>query len=542
MFSKLKIGSRLFLLLALLVATMTAVGLIGLHGTRANDAALKTVYEDRVVPLLEMERMSAGYQEGVIAAAERVRAGGLSAAQALAGIDAAERTIDDAWARELATKLTDRERSLVTRAEPQRAQARASTERLRAILGAGDMNRLRAWLDAEAYRDFEPILVSLRELSVLQADVAKEEYDKANAISKRTRQRVLLGMLIGVLLASLLGYSLIRDIVSALNRVVGSAERIASGDLGSETENVVREDELGTLQKAMGQMVANLGGLIGDVQRAGIQINTSATEISATARQQQTTATEVASTTLEVGATAREISSTSKELVRTMDDLMGTAETMTGMAGSGQDGLSRMEASMHQITEATAGINTRFAVLNDRAANINTVVTTIAKVADRTNLLSLNAAIEAEKAGEYGRGFAVVATEIRRLADQTADATNDIEQMVREIQSAITAGVMGTDKFSEEVRRAVAAVADVSQQLTEIIHQVQGITPRFEAVSEGMQSQSDGAQQISEALTQLGEASQQTVESLVQSTEAIEQLNDAARRLRTGVARFRLSA
>ncbi|MEO5510100.1 MAG: methyl-accepting chemotaxis protein, partial [Longimicrobiales bacterium] len=201
-----------------------------------------------------------------------------------------------------------------------------------------------------------------------------------------------------------------------------------------------------------------------------------------------------------------------------------------------------MEASMGQITEATAAINTRFAVLNDRAANINTVVTTIAKVADRTNLLSLNAAIEAEKAGEYGRGFAVVATEIRRLADQTADATTDIEQMVREIQSAISAGVMGTDKFSEEVRRAVEAVGDVSGQLSEIIQQVQAVTPRFESVVDGMQSQSEGAQQISEALSQLGEASQQTVESLVQSTEAIEQLNEAARRLQAGVSRVKLTA
>ena len=81
-------------------------------------------------------------------------------------------------------------------------------------------------------------------------------------------------------------------------------------------------------------------------------------------------------------------------------------------------------------------------------------MTTITKVADQTNLLSLNAAIEAEKAGEHGRGFAVVATEIRRLADQTAIASYDIEQLVKEMQSAVSAGVMGMDKFSEEVRGA----------------------------------------------------------------------------------------
>ena len=110
---------------------------------------------------------------------------------------------------------------------------------------------------------------------------------------------------------------------------------------------------------------------------------------------------------------------------------------------------------MRQVMEAAGSINAKLAVLNEKAGNINQVVTTITKVADQTNLLSLNAAIEAEKAGEYGRGFAVVATEIRRLADQTAVATYDIEQMVKEIQSAVSAGVMGMDKFSEEVRRGM---------------------------------------------------------------------------------------
>src|SRR5207253_3016878 len=156
------------------------------------------------------------------------------------------------------------------------------------------------------------------------------------------------------------------------------------------------------------------------------------------------------------------------------------------------------------------------------------------------NLLSLNAAIEAEKAGEYGRGFAVVATEIRRLADQTAVATYDIAQIVKEIQSAVSAGVMGMDKFSEEVRRGMQEVQQVGGQLSQIIQQVQALAPRFEAVNEGMQAQATGAEQISQALTQLSEAAQQTVESLKQSGLAIEQLNGTAAGLKAGVERIKL--
>jgi methyl-accepting chemotaxis protein WspA len=197
---------------------------------------------------------------------------------------------------------------------------------------------------------------------------------------------------------------------------------------------------------------------------------------------------------------------------------------------------------MHQVMEAAGSINAKLAVLNERAGNINQVVTTITKVADQTNLLSLNAAIEAEKAGEYGRGFAAVAAEIRRLADQTAVATYDIEQMVKEIQSAVSAGVMGMDKFSEEVRRGMQDVQQISGQLSQIIQQVQTLAPRFEMVNEGMQAQATGAEQISEALLQLTDAAQQTVDSLGQSTMAIEELNQVSGNLQSGVARFKLDA
>jgi len=195
---------------------------------------------------------------------------------------------------------------------------------------------------------------------------------------------------------------------------------------------------------------------------------------------------------------------------------------------------------MRHVMDAASSINAKLAVLNEKAGNINQVVTTITKVADQTNLLSLNAAIEAEKAGEYGRGFAVVATEIRRLADQTAVATYDIEQMVKEIQSAVSAGVMGMDKFSEEVRRGMQEVQQVGGQLSQIIQEVQALAPRFELVNEGMQAQATGAEQITEALGQLSEAAQQTVDSLRQSNQVIDGLNQASVGLRSSVSRFKL--
>jgi methyl-accepting chemotaxis protein WspA len=342
-----------------------------------------------------------------------------------------------------------------------------------------------------------------------------------------------------LLVGGIFSWLITRSITGRLAEAAEAASLISEGNLGSRISSE-SQDELGILARGFNRMVGALSKLVGQVQKSGIQVSSSITEIAATSKQQQATATEIAATTTEIGATSREIAATSKELVRIMNDVSAAAEQSAELAGSGQDGLSRMEGTMRHVMDAAGAFNAKLAVLNEKAGNINQVVTTIAKVADQTNLLSLNAAIEAEKAGEYGRGFAVVATEIRRLADQTAIATYDIELMVKEIQSAVSAGVMGMDKFSEEVRQGMQEVQQVGGQLTQIIHEVQAMAPRVNTVNDGMQAQSTGAEQISQALMQLSEAAQQTVESLRQSTQTIDELNQVALDLRSGISRFKL--
>lgn len=375
----------------------------------------------------------------------------------------------------------------------------------------------------------------LADVGIQSQAIVNRESERAATISK-----IALGGIVIVLGAALVVCRFqSRSVTAPMETIVSALERMQRGDFTARVQ-LDRQDEFGAVGNSLNKLADELSVLVGQVQRSGIQVNTTATEIAATAREQQSTANEIAATTSEIGATSKEISATSKELVKTMNEVSTVSEETADLAGAGQSAIAKMESTMRQIMDASGSITSKLAVLNEKTANINTVVTTITKVADQTNLLSLNAAIEAEKAGEYGLGFAVVAMEIRRLADQTAVATYDIEKMVKEMQSAVSAGVMGMDKFSEEVRRGVDEVRQVGGQLAQIIHQVQTLTPRFQTVNEGMHAQATGAQQISETLTQLNEAAQLTAESLRQSNAAIEQLNEAARGLQTGVARFKL--
>jgi methyl-accepting chemotaxis protein WspA len=391
---------------------------------------------------------------------------------------------------------------------------------------------------------FEAATKSLLEVLNINEEVGKQAETQAFQDASQSTFWVLVGLVIGPLTAVIFGFYFNQTIAKPLGakiiKVVGVAERISTGDLTTQVEATQEHDEIGKLLNAFRTMSSNLNSLIHQVQKSGIQITTSATQIAASGKELEATVTEQVASTNQVAATAREIAATSANLVKTMDQVGETSQTTAYAAGESQQDLVQMETTMRRLADATGSISVKLGIISEKANNINSIITTITKVADQTNLLSLNAAIEAEKAGEYGMGFAVVAREIRRLADQTAVATLDIENMVKEMQGAVSMGVMEMDKFTKEVEHGVEDVRNIGTKLESIIEQVQAVTPRFEEVNEGMEAQSQGAQQISEAMVQLSEASSQTVDSLREINRAIGQLNDAAQSMRQEISRFKV--
>jgi methyl-accepting chemotaxis protein WspA len=331
-----------------------------------------------------------------------------------------------------------------------------------------------------------------------------------------------------------------RALSQALQNAFTLADKVSAGDLTVDVE-VTSTDVIGKLMATLKNMADNLSNLIRQIQKSGIQVTSSATQIAASGKQLEASITEQLASTNEVTAAAKQISATSRELVKTVEEVATMSQATTVAANDSQKDLLKMESTMRQLLEATNSIAARLGVISEKANNINNIVVTITKVADQTNLLSLNAAIEAEKAGEYGLGFAVVAREIRRLADQTAVATIDIEQMVKQMQSSVSTGVMEMDKFATEVSRSVEDVANISMQMGQIIEQVQDLTPRYEAVSQGMEAQAQGATQISDAMSQLSSNSVQTAASLREINQAIAQLNQIAQGLRQEMSRFKLN-
>ena len=353
---------------------------------------------------------------------------------------------------------------------------------------------------------------------------------------RRTMLAVLAAILTPVLLIALM---VARSISRPIQTAVAAAERVASGDLSVSLQSSGK-DETGKLINALGQMVAYLNSLIGQVQRSTIELVSTANSLSAMSKTQSEEVNNLGSTTTEIAAATKEISATSEELLNTMTGITRVADQTTELANSGQSSLGDMEGAMRSLAEATQSISGRLGLINEKANTIGSVTTTITKIADQTNLLSLNASIEAEKAGEYGLGFAVLAREIRRLADQTAVATLDIEQMVKEMQDSVTGGVMEMDKFAEQVNRSVSDTREISQRFGEIIQQIQALLPQFDAVHEGMRSQSAGAKQIRDSMVSLTESVRVSAQALEETTSATHRLEGAIDELRNEISTFKL--
>lgn len=328
------------------------------------------------------------------------------------------------------------------------------------------------------------------------------------------------------------------DFLTEMNAIVAQYEAEATG----------RIDQLKTIQQALMvltllallpvvipiyQVTRRVNNMVATMQHSGAQVTSSAVQIAASGKQMEVMAAEQAAASAQISASSREIANTASGLSQRVEHVVAQAGQAQKIAIAGEQGLAAMATAMAQLDQMTHSIADQLGVIRDRANNIDQVVFAMTKVADQTNLLSLNAAIEAEKAGEVGAGFSVVAQEIRRLADQSAIATLEIETLVKDMQAAVSAGVMEMDRFSRQVAEGSDTTLAVAQQVSTITQKVQSLMSPLGQVNQGMDDQSSSAMQIRDAMEQLSIGTDQTVRSLQDNNSALEQLQAAAESLQS---------
>ncbi|MSR34130.1 MAG: methyl-accepting chemotaxis protein [Phycisphaerales bacterium] len=345
---------------------------------------------------------------------------------------------------------------------------------------------------------------------------------------------IALVIVLGVIVTALI---VARSISNPIRTAVRVAKQVAAGDLRADV-GATSDDETGALLNSIQIMTYDLRTLIASIQVSSVTLIDIATIMKVNGAEQQKVMAQYGSSTSQTVASVKQISATSQELAHTMKDVNAVAASTGVKAQESRANLINMQATMRLLEKSTASIGEKLATIHERTTKINVVVSTMAKVADQTNLLSINAAIEAEKAGKHGLGFLVVASEISRLADQTGRAALDIERMVGEMQQSVAAGVKEMGNFAGQVRGGVREIGEVSTKLEEINSAVQNISSRFGDITQGMSAQSQGADQIREAMMRLAQGANQTAESLNSFNTATNDLLGAVSNLKVEVSRF----
>ena len=388
-------------------------------------------------------------------------------------------------------------------------------------------------------KSFNQALSALDRLEKFNIEQSQKENNGALAIANTTRVWIIVLLVACVLIGVIFVVMFSRAMSAPLKRLSVDAEQVASGDLGVVVE-VGSDDEIGQLAQSFEKMVNNLREMIGTLADSAAHVSESSAEMQTNAVQMADGAEKVAIQAITVATASEEMSATSGDIAQSCQMAADGAERANQAAEHGAGVVEKSISVMHRIAERVQSSAKTVETLGRRSDEIGAIVGTIEDIADQTNLLALNAAIEAARAGEQGRGFAVVADEVRALAERTTKATREIGLMIKAIQqetkNAVTAmeeGVSEVEQGTEEAARSGEALRNIQDEINALHLQVQQIATAAE-------EQTATTNEISSNIHSITEVAQDTVEGARKTTSAAGDLSRLSAELERLVGQFKL--
>jgi methyl-accepting chemotaxis protein len=347
-------------------------------------------------------------------------------------------------------------------------------------------------------------------------------------------------IMILIILGIIIYYTTSKSLIKPLQKIIDFINQVKAGQKDI-TLSIHSNDEIETLGNALNQLILSQAKVLEEIKIATDQVLVCTNELSFIFREQEIAIDNQVISTEKVVDFVEDITEVSNNLVTTMEQVDLMLQETVSLANHSQTELIPLIEAIKEMSKGSHSISNKLNIINNNAMNITSVVTTISKVAQQTNLLSLNASIEAEKAGEYGRGFAVVAREMRRLADQTAVGVLEIETIVEGMETAVNAGVMEMDRFVSEVQNNLNEINRISVALNRIITQVQLLSPSFTQVNLAIDNQSQNAQKINQLILDLNQKMLLIRTSVYQSNQTINILNESTKKLKEQETKSSLS-
>lgn len=370
-----------------------------------------------------------------------------------------------------------------------------------------------------------------------QAYVAEDQSMQAEL--KKNSMLIIGSSALALLVGLIAAWVITRLIVAPLRSVIRVAQQIAAGDL-SATVEVTRRDEIGQLMQAMQQMGAGLSTIVSGLQAGIEQLASSAQSLSAVTEQTNLEVSSQKEETEQVATAMNQMTATVHDVARNAEEAAQAAQTADGKVESGQQVVRQSMARIEQLADSATSASSSIESLSAEIQNIGTVLSVIKSVAEQTNLLALNAAIEAARAGEQGRGFAVVADEVRALAKRTQQSTEEIERLVSALRSAAQSSVQQIQNSGELVKLAVSDALQTESALGSIAAAVSLIQQMNQQIAAAAEEQSSVAEEINRSVTSIRASADQSSLAMRGNAASSIELAQLGVELKGMVGHFRL--
>jgi len=435
---------------------------------------------------------------------------------------------------------TDDEKKMISSFETLWKQYTGTAQKTLALIRDGKSEEAQTITRDEGkklYDQANKVLIDMQEYNQKEAD---EGVAKAHLATASARIWVVTLLVLGLFVGVSLGLMTSRAISRPIKKLGEDAEQIATGDLNVVVD-VSANDEVGHLAQSFEKMINNLREMIGTLSDSSSQISNAAGDMQISAGKMADGAENVAGQAITVATASEEMSATSGDIAQNCMLAAESAQRANGAAEEGGHVVEKSIAVMHRIAERVQASANTVDELGKRSDQIGSIISTIEDIADQTNLLALNAAIEAARAGEQGRGFAVVADEVRALAERTTKATREIGLMIKAIQQETKTAVSAMEEGVSEVEQGTEEAARSGEALRRIQDEINALHMQVQQIATAAEEQTATTSEISSNIHQITDVAQSSVEGARTTESAANNLSRLSEELQKVVGQFKLS-
>ncbi|VEE61109.1 Ribose and galactose chemoreceptor protein [Shewanella putrefaciens] len=538
----LQIKQKMFIGILVPLVMLLTIGFIAINMMGKIEYGVERIYNDRVVPLDDLKVIADKYAVDVIDAANKANAGGFSASQAIDALSSAKSTVNQRWQKYLATELTKEESQLAQQAERLFIPANDQIEQLITYLRGfnGDVVHKLNDKILPLYNAIDPISGKISELIDLQIKIAGQEKDSVNNIYYSSISIFITLAGIAMLISIVIGLWVNRSVMNPIRDIVQNLKIIRQDSDLTVKFKTFNDDELGQISTSLTQVIEHLRGILHSIAEAANTVNSSATELGSFTQETNKRMQQQQAETEQTATAMNEMTATVAEVAQSAAAAADSAKDADNYAANGNHIVMQSITSMSQLSEQIQKTAQVIGFLSNESQNIGRVLDVIKSIAEQTNLLALNAAIEAARAGEQGRGFAVVADEVRTLAQRTQKSTQEIEAMIATLQQGVKEAVNAMEVGINQVDDANDKANQAGQALKEIVASVDNITELNTHIATAAEEQSSVAESINRSIIAISDIAEHSTNSALELSESVINLTKLANSMRNQVSAFRL--